>query len=105
MRAGIQASDEAASVLAERFEYLERHKPIQCSIYPTRDQTVSNWRHRESGHDRSHAPHRLQTTRTPAQKAVAVVLCTTRLMSLDDLPADAIGLETMVPSMARGGSS
>ena len=38
-------------------------------------------------HERSHTPHRLQTTLTPAQEAVAVVLCKTLLVQLDDLLA------------------
>jgi len=33
-------------------------------------------------HDRSHTPHRLQTTLTPAQEAVAVVRCKTLLVSI-----------------------
>ncbi len=63
VRAAIQASDEPASVLADRFG--------------TTEQTVYKWRHRDSVHDRSHTPHRLQTTLTPAQEAVAVALRTT----------------------------
>ncbi len=38
------------------------------------EHTVDKWRHRDSVHDRSHTPHRLQTTLTPAQEAVAVAL-------------------------------
>ncbi len=56
VRSAIQASDEPASVLAER--------------YGTTEQTVYKWRHRDSVEDRSHTPHRLQTTLTPAQEAV-----------------------------------
>ena len=81
MRAAIRASDEAASVLAERFG--------------TTEQTVYKWKHRDTVHDRSHTPHRLQTTLTPAQEAVAVVLRKTLLVSLDDLLALAIVLEPM----------
>ena len=55
-------------------------------------------------HDRNHTPHHLQTTLTSAQEAVAVVLRKTLLVSIDDLLALAIGLEPMVPSMARSGS-
>jgi transposase-like protein len=73
VRSAIQASDEPASVLAER--------------YGTTEQTVYKWRHRDSVEDRSHTPHRLQTTLTPAQEAVAVALRTTVLVSLDDLLA------------------
>jgi hypothetical protein len=53
VRAAIQASDAPASVLAERFG--------------TTEQTVYKWKHRDSVHDRSHTPHWLQTTLTPAQ--------------------------------------
>ena len=60
VRAAIQASAEPASALAERFG--------------TTEQTVYKWKHRDSVHDRSHTPHRLQTTLTLAQEAVAVVL-------------------------------
>ena len=91
LRAAIQASDAPASVLAERFG--------------TTEQTVYKWRHRESVHDRSHTPHRLQTTLTPAQEAVAVVLRKTLLVSIDDLLALAIGLEPMAPPVARCASS
>ena len=45
------------------------------------------WRHRDSVEDKSHTPHRLQTTLTPAQEAVAVSLRQTLLLPLDDLPA------------------
>jgi hypothetical protein len=51
------------------------------------EQTVYKWRHRDSVHDCSHNPHRLQTALTPPQEAVAVVLRTTLLVSIDDLLA------------------
>ena len=93
VRAAIQASDAPASVLAERFG--------------TTEQTVYKWRHRDSVHDRSHTPHQLQTTLTPAQVAVAVAVALRRalLASIDDLQALAIGLEPMAPPMARCASS
>ena len=87
VRALIQASSEPAWVLAER--------------HGTTPQTIWKWRKRSTVHDRSHTPHHLQTTLTPAQEAVAVVLRRSLLLSLDDLLALAIGLEPMVPSMAR----
>ena len=73
IRAAIQASDEPAWALAER--------------HGTTEQTVWKWRKRDSVHDRSHTPHHLQTTLTPAQEAVAVELRKTLLVSLDDLLA------------------
>ena len=87
VRAAVQASDAPASVLAERFG--------------TTGQTVDKRRHRGSVHDRSPTPHRLQTTLTPAQEAVAVALRRTLLVLIDDLLALAIGLEPMAPPMAR----
>ena len=73
IRAEIQASNEAAWVLADRHGISE--------------QTVYKWRHRDSVEDKSHTPHRLQTTLTPAQEAVAVSLRQTLLLPLDDLLA------------------
>jgi len=87
VRAAIQASGEPASVLAERFG--------------TTEQTVYKWRHRDSVHDRSHTPHQLQTTLTPAQEAVAVVLRTTLPVSLDDLLA--VVREFLNPEVSRFG--
>ena len=51
--------------------------------------------------DRGHKPHRLQTTLTPAQEAVAVVLRKTLLVSIDDLPA--VVREFLTPDVARSG--
>ena len=87
VRAAIQASDAPASVLAERFG--------------TTEQTAYKWKHRDSVHDRSHAPHRLQTTLPPAQEAVAVVLRKTLLVSIDDLLA--VVREFLNPDVSRSG--
>ena len=57
VRAAIQASDEVGTVLAERF-----------GVTP---QTIYKWRKRDSIEDSSLTPHRLQTTLTQAQEAVA----------------------------------
>jgi hypothetical protein len=83
----IPASDEPASVLAERFGTME--------------QTIYKWRHRDSVLDRSHTAHRLQTTLTPAQEAVAVALRKTLLVSLDDLLA--VVREFLNPDVSRSG--
>jgi len=87
VRAAIQASNEPAWALADRFG--------------TTEQTVYKWRHRSSVHDRSHTPHRLQTTLSPAQEAVAVALRTTLLVSLDDLLA--VVREFLNPEVSRSG--
>ena len=87
VRAAIQASDAPASVLAERFG--------------TTEQTVYKWKHRDSVHDRSPTPHRLQTTLTEAQEVVSVALLKTLLVSLDDLLA-VVG-EFLNPDASRSG--
>ncbi len=87
IRAAIQASDEPAWVLAER--------------HGTTEQTVWKWRKRDSVEDRSHTPHHLQTTLTPAQEAVAVALRKTLLVSLDDLLA--VVREFLNPNASRSG--
>lgn len=73
IRAEIQASTEPAWMLAERHGVTE--------------QTVYRWRHRDSVEDRSHTPHRLQTTLTPAQETIVVILRRTLLLPLDVLLA------------------
>ena len=88
VRAAIQASDEPAWVLAQR--------------HGTTEQTVFwKWRKRDSVEDRSHTPHRLQTTPTPAQEAVAVALRKALLISLDDLLA--VIREFLNPNVSRSG--
>ena len=87
VRAAIHASDEPARVLAQR--------------HGTTEQTVWKWRKRDSVEDRSHTPHRLQTTLTPAQEAVAVALRKALLISLDDLLA--VIREFLNPNVSRSG--
>ncbi len=83
---------------------------IQGSIDPARkvgerygisEQTALKWRNRDSVEDRSHTPHRLQKTLTPAQEAVAVSLRKTLLISLDDLLA--VVREFLNPNASRSG--
>jgi len=66
----------------------------------TRD-TVRKWQNREDGADRSHRPHTLSTTLTPAQEAVAVALRETLLLPLDDLLA--VVREFLNPEVSRSG--
>jgi transposase InsO family protein len=54
IRAAIQASTDPAWLVAER--------------YGISEQTVWKWRSRDDVHDRSHTPHRLQTTLTPPMR-------------------------------------
>jgi len=65
------------------------------------EQTVCKWRKRDNVQDRSHTAHRLQTTLTPAQEAVAVSLRRTLLVSLDDLLA--VVREFLNPDVSRSG--
>ena len=87
IRAAIQASADPAWMVAER--------------YGISEQTVWKWRKRDSVHDLSHTPHRLQTTLSPAQEAVAVTLRTTLLLPLDDLLA--VVREFLNPHVSRSG--
>ena len=73
VRAAIQAGSEPAPLPAGRFGIT--------------GQTVCKWRNRDSIGDGSHTPHRLQTTPTPSQEAVAVALRQTLPVWPDDLPA------------------
>jgi transposase InsO family protein len=70
-RAEIKASPASAAVLAERYNVTVA--------------TARKWKAREDTHDRSHRPHKLCTTLTPAQEVLAVELRRTLLLPLDDL--------------------
>lgn len=87
IRTAIQASTEPAWRVAER--------------YGISMQTVWKWRSRDSVHDRSHTPHRLQSTLTPAQEAVAVALRKSLLLPLDDLLS--VVREFLNPHVSRSG--
>jgi hypothetical protein len=87
VRAAIQASDAPARVLAER--------------YGTTEQTIYKWRRRNSVHDRSNTPHRLQTKLTPEQEAVAVTLRKTLMLPIDDLLVTV--REYLTPDVSRSG--
>ena len=69
-------------------------KEIQTSTQPQRllakqfgvsRLTIRKWQAREDVEDRSPRPHTLQTTLTPLQEDVVVMLRTTLLLPLDDL--------------------
>lgn len=49
--------------------------------------TARKWKGREDSQDRSHLPHRLNTTLTPAQELLVVELRRMVLLPLDDLLA------------------
>ena len=63
--------------------------------------TIQRWRHSDSVEDRSHTPHRLQTTLAPAQEVVVVELRKLLLLSLDDLLV--VTREFINPDVSRSG--
>src|SRR5258707_478204 len=63
--------------------------------------TARKWKNRESPEDRSHRPHKLNTTLTPAQEAIAVELRCMALLPLDDLVA--VVREFINPDVSRAG--
>lgn len=87
VRREIAQSDEPAWVLAERYDI----------AVPT----VYKWKKREVFTDRSHTAHRLQTTLTPVQEAIAVELRRTLLLPLDDLLT--VVREFLCPTVSRSG--
>lgn len=85
IRAEIQVSKEPMRVLAQRFG---------VSVC-----TIARWKKRASVHDASHTPHRLQTTLTPAQESIVLVLRKSLGLSLDDLLA--VVREFIHPTISR----
>jgi len=85
IRAEIQVSKEPMRVLAQRFG-------VSVS-------TIARWEKRASVHDASHTPHRLQTTLTPAQESIVLVLRKSLGLSLDDLLA--VVREFIHPTISR----
>lgn len=85
IRAEIQVSKEPMRVLAQRFG-------VSVS-------TIARWKKRASVHDASHTPHRLQTTLTPAQESIVLVLRKSLGLSLDDLLA--VVREFIHPTVSR----
>ena len=79
----------ARTTPAVRAEIASRNAPAsqlarESGVTPA---TIYKWQRRESFEDRSHTAHRLQTTLTAAQEAIAVELRRTLLLPLDDLLA------------------
>ncbi len=87
VRAEIAVSSDSAIRLAERYN---------VSVA-----TIYKWRTRDTFEDRSHTAHRLQTTLTPAQEAIVVVLRKTLLLPLDDLLA--VTREFLSENVSRSG--
>ena len=70
-RIEINASSASVTALAERYNITVA--------------TARKWKHREDPQDRSHRPHKLSTTLTPAQEVLVVEVRRTLLLPLDDL--------------------
>ena len=70
-RAEIQAALGSTREVAERFNVSEG--------------TVRKWQSRDEVQDRSHRPHKLSTTLSPAQEAIVVELRRLLMLPLDDL--------------------
>ena len=87
VRAEIAASNEPASVPAQRFGITE--------------QTVYKWKKRSVFADRSHTAHRLQTVLTPAIRNRGGSLAAHLAAALDDLLA--VTREFICPNVSRSG--
>ena len=86
-RAEIRASSATLDELAKRYNISRA--------------TVLKWKHRDSPDDRSHRPHKLNTTLSPVQEAIAVELRCLLLLPLDDLLV--IVREFINPDASRAG--
>jgi len=93
----------ARTTPAIRRELRESTLPIAelARRYGLSKPTVRKWRRREDGADRSHCPHRLQTTLSPPQEVVVVALRRTLLLPLDDLLV--VTRELIHPALSRSG--
>ena len=80
-------------------EHLSSHELARR--YGVTAPTVRKWRKRDSTADRSHRPHTLHTTLTPAQEAVAMAVRETLWLPLDDLLA--VVREFLNPAVSRSG--
>lgn len=86
-RAEIKASSAPLVELAERYNVSRA--------------TIAKWKSRETPQDLSHRPHKLSTTLTPAQEAIAVELRCLILLPLDDLLV--VVREFINPDVSRSG--
>ena len=86
-RAEIKASSAPLVELAERYNITRA--------------TAAKWKSRETQQDLSHRPHKLSTTLTPGEEAIAVELRCLTLLPLDDLVA--VVREFINPHVSRSG--
>ncbi len=87
-----------------------RRTYIQASSKPVRElaqelgvseDTIRRWKKRDTVEDRSHTAHRLQTTLSPEQEAIVLVLRRTLGLTLDDLVT--VTREFLHPGASRSG--
>ena len=86
-RAEIKASSAPLVELAERYNISRA--------------TAAKWKGRKTPQDLSHRPHKLSTTLTPGEEAIAVELRCLTLLPLDDLVA--VVREFINPNVSRSG--
>ena len=86
-RTEIKASSSSLTEVAERYNITVA--------------TARKWRQRDDPQDRSHRPHKLSTTLSPAQEILAVELRRTLLLPLDDLLV--VIREFLNPDVSRSG--
>lgn len=72
-----------------------------ASRYNVSIDTIRRWCQRDDVQNRSHTPHRLQTTLTPAQEVIVVELRRLLLLPLDDLLV--VAREFLNPDVSRSG--
>jgi len=65
--------------------------------------TASKWKHRDSVEDKSHRPHRLQTTLSEREEEIVIQLRTSLLLPLDDLVV--VTRKFINPAASRSGIS
>jgi len=87
IRAEIKASSAPLVELAERYNISRA--------------TAAKWKGRETPHDLSHRPHKLQTTLTLGEEAIVVALRRMLLLPLDDLLV--VVREFINPAVSRSG--
>jgi transposase-like protein len=99
----IQLHKNARTTPAIRLELQKSTLPtkVLAREYNLHPATVKKWRNRETTEDASHRPHCIQSTLTPAQEAVVVVLRETLLLPLDDLLV--VTHEFINPDVSRSG--
>ena len=84
---GFNIHPQARTTPRTREEIRQSEEPVRAlaAQFNLNVATVRKWKSRDDTQDRSHRPHTLQTTLSPAQEIIVVALRTTLLLPLDDL--------------------